>query len=87
MRSLWQILVAIWEKDLSADLTCDECFRYMEHLAEEAIAGADPSTLRKAVRDHLITCPDCREHHLDKLERMGRIIPSEQDSRNSGEIW
>lgn len=70
MRSLWQILVAFKERDQSASLTCDECFRYMEHIAEEAVAGADQASLRKAVQDHLLICPDCSDHHLSRLEKM-----------------
>jgi len=42
----------------------------MEHIAEEAIAGADQTSLRKAVQDHLLVCPDCSEHHLSRLEKM-----------------
>ena len=80
MRSLWEILVAFKERDQSASLTCDECFRYMEHIAEEAIAGADQASLRKAVQDHLMVCPDCREHHLSKLENMEIDISIEQDA-------
>jgi hypothetical protein len=78
MRSLWQILVAFKEKDHLASLTCDECFRYMEHVAEEAMAGADQASLRKAVRDHLMICPECSEHHLSKLEKMELNFSLEQ---------
>ena len=70
MRSLWQILVAFKDRDQSVSLTCDECFQYMEHIAEGAIAGADQASLQKAVQDHLSICPDCSEHHLSRLEKM-----------------
>ncbi len=77
MRSLWQILVAFKERDQSVSLTCDECFRYMEHIAEGAVAGADQASLRKAVQDHLLICPECSEHHLNKLESLEITISSE----------
>ena len=82
MRSLWQILVAFKERDRSASLTCDECFRYMEHIAEEAIAGADQAN---AVQDHLMICPDCSEHHLIKLDALEINIPQEQAAERSGQ--
>ena len=85
MRSLWQILVAFKERDRYALLTCDECFRYMEHIAEEAIAGADQALLRNAVQDHLMICPDCSEHHLNKLEALEIKIPQEQAAERTGQ--
>ena len=42
----------------------------MEHLADEAVAGADQTILRTAIKDHLANCPDCHEHHLHRLEQM-----------------
>ncbi len=42
----------------------------MEHLADEAAAGADQASLRIAIRDHLANCPDCYEHHQERLEQM-----------------
>ena len=85
MRSLWQILVAFKERDQSASLTCDECFRYMEQIAEEAIAGADQDSLRKAVQAHLMICPDCSEHHLSKLEHMEINVSPEQETEIAGQ--
>jgi Zn finger protein HypA/HybF involved in hydrogenase expression len=78
MRPIWQILVAFKERDQPASLTCDECFRYMEHITEEAIAGADQTSLRKAVRNHLVICPDCSEHHLNRIEKMELNFSLEQ---------
>jgi len=85
MRSLWQILVAFNERDQSTSLTCDECFRYLEHIAEEAIAGVDQASLRKAVQDHLLICPDCNEHHLSKLEKMEIKFSFDNDLDNNNE--
>jgi len=83
MRSLWQILVAFKDRDQSVSLTCDECFQYMEHIAEEAIAGADQASLRKAVQDHLLICPDCSEHHLSRLEKMEIKFSFDNNTENN----
>ena len=79
MRSLWQILVVFNDRNQSAGLTCDECFLFMEHIAEEAIAGADQESLLKAVQVHLAICPHCRDHHLRKLEAMEISIQEERN--------
>lgn len=81
MRSLWQILVAFKDRNQSAGLTCDECFRYMEHIVEEAIAGADQDSLLEAVQAHHSICPDCREHHFRRLKSMEMNIKEEQNPK------
>ena len=68
MRSLWQILISVKESRNVDTLTCDECFAFMEYLAEEASSGAEENTLQIAIRQHLAKCPDCHEHHLKRLE-------------------
>ena len=62
-------------------MNCDECFQYMEHLVEEAIAGADQDTLQEAIKDHLNNCPDCQEHHLQRLEQMETKLSSAEDTQ------
>lgn len=52
----------------------------MEHLAEEAIAGADKDALQSAIKDHLMRCPDCQEHHQRKLDLMEGEITAHKDS-------
>jgi Zn finger protein HypA/HybF involved in hydrogenase expression len=79
MRSLWQILISFRENNNPVSLTCDECFQYMEHLAEEALAGADQTTLQEAIKDHLTNCPDCHEHHLRRLEQLEIRLSSKED--------
>ncbi len=81
MRPLWQILISFTERSQPVSLSCDECFQYMEHLAEEAIAGADQDTLQEAIKDHLTNCPDCQEHHLQKLEQMETKLSSAEDTQ------
>ena len=52
----------------------------MEQLAEEAIAGADKDVLQSAIKDHLMRCPDCQEHHQRKLDRMEEEITIYKES-------
>jgi hypothetical protein len=70
MRPFWQILISFRENNKTATLSCDECFQYIEHLAEEALAGIDQATLKDEIRNHLTNCPDCQEHHLKKLAQL-----------------
>ena len=79
MRPLWQILIAVKDRYQSVSLDCDECFQYMEHLADEAIAGADQEALREAVKDHLANCPECSEHHQKKLDKIENKFTSQRD--------
>jgi hypothetical protein len=56
----------------------------MEHLAEEAIAGADKSTLQRAIKVHLHNCPDCQEHHRRRMEDMEAKIVSQEEYKTNG---
>ena len=81
MRILWQILVAITERDPSVWLTCNECLRFMEHTAEAAIAETDQASLRKVVKDHLSICLNYLEHILSILESMEDNLSLNAESR------
>lgn len=70
MRSLWQILITIKNNSASTSLTCDECFVYMEHLVEEALVGVEEDALKAGIRQHMEHCPDCQEHHLQRLSEI-----------------
>ena len=85
MRSLWQILISFRENNNPVSLTCDECFQYMEHLAEEALAGADQARLQEAIKGHLTNCPDCHEHHLQRLEKLETRLSSREDIKKSNQ--
>jgi len=85
MRSLWQILISFRENKKAVSLNCDECFQYMEHLAEEALAGADQATLQEAIKGDLTNCPECQEHHLRRLEQLEYKISSRDDTRLAAE--
>ena len=57
-------------------LTCDECFAILEYLALEALDGAEEEKLEAALRRHLEMCPDCREHHLKRLQKLEERLGS-----------
>ena len=69
-RSYWQILVVAVENGAIVPLNCNECFLLLEHIAELAMLGTDERFLLQAVSDHLDRCPDCREHHLERLHEL-----------------
>ncbi len=52
----------------------------MEHLAEEAIAGADKDVLQIAIKDHLSQCPDCQEHHQQRLDQMEEEMTAQKEN-------
>lgn len=70
IRSLWEMLVAPGDSDRATAPTCDECFAILEYLADTAAAGGDSEALRQAARRHLTQCPNCREHHLRRLQEL-----------------
>ncbi len=69
MRPLWQILTRAAHSP-NTTLTCEECFVALEYLAELASARGDPDELWKAAQRHLARCPDCREHHLQRIKEL-----------------
>jgi hypothetical protein len=69
-RPFWKILIIAREGGQAHTLNCDECFIILEHLADEALEGVDTNALLKAIASHFSHCPDCREHHAQKLEQL-----------------
>lgn len=69
MRPLWQILARAAHSP-STTLTCDECFVALEYLADMIDAGADPRVVWQAAQRHLTRCPECREHHLQRIREL-----------------
>ena len=57
----------------------------MEHLAEEALAGADQARLQEAIKDHLTNCPDCYEHHLQRIENLETRLSSREHIQKSNQ--
>jgi len=69
MRPLWQILTPAAHSP-NTTLTCDECFVALEYLADRINAGADLQVVWQAAQRHLARCPDCREHHLQRIREL-----------------
>ena len=73
-RPIWKLLIAFSEPEQVDELTCDECFNVLEHLAGEAMRGIEVELLRKVVHQHLEHCPGCREHHIKRLDELEAIL-------------
>ena len=72
-RPFWQILIIAAQHGAYVPLNCDECFQILEFLADEAVRGVEERYLVRAVRNHLDRCPECREHHLQRLREIEAI--------------
>jgi len=80
-RSLWEILVIAKQPGRDVILNCDECFVLLNYLADLTIETDSVEDIRAAIYKHLKHCPDCRQHHLQKLREIEdqwrrRQIPS-----------
>ena len=80
MRPLWQILTRAAEVPNSV-LACDECFAALKYLADWLDAGGDPKVLWHAAQRHLARCPDCREHHLQRIHALEARLVEHSQSR------
>ena len=79
-RPIWRILTAAAEPGSEVTLTCDECFAIMEHLAFEAIKGLDQEMIHRAIRRSIAHCPDCTEHHKQRLAELeAKIVLRKQE--------
>ena len=83
-RPIWEILTDAAEPGTEVTLTCDECFVIMEHLADEAIKGVDPETLYRAIRRYIAHCPDCNEHHKQRLAELEAEIALQKPELGPG---
>lgn len=75
-RPLWKLLIVFSEPDPGEELSCDECFNVLEHLAGEAVRGLELKYLEEAIIRHFELCPDCREHHISMLAELEDILIS-----------
>lgn len=67
VRSLFEILIQSSKPGEETTLTCDECFVVMEYFVELALEGFTLEEIKKPLLKHIDHCPDCREHHLQKI--------------------
>ncbi len=65
---LWQILLKLQKEPAEADLTCDECFVLLDYLVSQIVAIPHSRSLQEVAHKHFQYCPNCREHHLQKLK-------------------
>jgi hypothetical protein len=72
LRPLWQILIAAQDSRANVKLNCDECFVMMEYMVEQAVMGADRLFLQEIIESHLKNCPDCREHHQERIRDLDK---------------
>lgn len=45
------------------ELTCDECFEYLDRYVDLELAGADANAAVPGMHAHLQGCPACAEDH------------------------
>ena len=65
-------LIAALLGPAEAELTCAECFEYLDRYVDVALAGGDPDAAVPGMHAHLIGCPACREDHESLLEYVRR---------------
>jgi hypothetical protein len=49
------------------ELTCEQCFEYLDQFVEAELAAADPEAAVPGMRAHLAGCPACSEDHESLL--------------------
>ncbi len=69
-RSLLEIFIRSSSPGTEITLNCDECFVVMEFFVDVALEGLALDEVKRAVLLHLNHCPDCREHHLQRLQEL-----------------
>ena len=45
------------------EVTCEECFEFLDEYVELELADEDADELLPGMREHLTGCPACREDH------------------------
>ena len=45
------------------ELSCEECFEYLDEYVDAELAGRDPDQAVPGMAAHLVGCPACREDH------------------------
>lgn len=58
------------------ELTCEECFEYLDRYVDLEVAGRDAEAAVPGMRAHLEGCPACAEDH----ESLRELVGSERDT-------
>lgn len=82
IRSLFEILIRSSMPGNDITLTCDECFVVMEYFADLVFDDVSLDDIRTTLIKHIKHCPDCREHHLQRLREI-----EEQWQQNKNSQW
>lgn len=70
IRSLLEIFIHSSSSGKDITLNCDECFIVMEYFVELALDGFTLDEIKKPLLKHIKHCPDCQEHHLQRLSEL-----------------
>jgi hypothetical protein len=57
------------------EISCDDCFEYLDRYVEIEVAGGDPDVTVPGMAAHLEGCPACSEEH-DSLVALLRSSPT-----------
>lgn len=81
IRSLFEIFMNTSLPGNAITLNCDECFVVMEYFIELAEEGLTIEDIKKPLLKHLAHCPDCREHHLQRISELEGQWKRNQNSK------
>ena len=82
-RKLWQVLLQSALTTEEYEINCLECFDLLDQYADVIIAGADPSEILPAVRQHLNNCPNCTHEFEALMLMLQEAVKSQQSSVKS----
>ena len=67
IRSLLEIFIDSSAPGKEVNLNCDECFTLMKYFVDLALEGIFLDDIKRPLLKHIDHCPDCQEHHLQRL--------------------
>lgn len=70
IRTLLEIFVRSSSPGVEITLNCEECFIVMEYFVDLALDGLSLDKVKTPLLRHINHCPDCQEHHLQRLTEM-----------------
>jgi hypothetical protein len=83
IRSLLEIFIRSSAPGHTITLNCDECFIVMEYFVELALEGCTFDEIKNAPVNHMNHCPDCQEHHLQRLREIEEQFVSSQNTNTT----
>ena len=55
------------------EIDCDDCFEQLDHCSEMSLAGKSADEALPLVKQHLETCPDCKEEFEVLLKALNAV--------------